>query len=195
MSQRSGVEAMGGGVSGWSRLLGVSLRPWSGYSPLSLIVRGLIQLALCIFFAVLAVQMIGLRDDEALAAELSYLSGLGVMMLIVIVLMAAIGAFRLVIGVIDLVPRRVVVGTVVSVRQRKALDVLPHMAQRLIFERRETGLDRRRARSEVVIDTGDGQHQWTVRNRRAERELVVGATVRLSVTPLAGYVAEVHRLE
>lgn len=59
-------------MNSWSRLLGVSLRPWSGESPLSLILRGVVQVAICIFFIVLAAGMLSGSGLDGTAQELSF---------------------------------------------------------------------------------------------------------------------------
>ena len=46
-------------------------------------------------------------------------------------------------------------------------------------------------RTEVVLDTDNGHQQWTVRKTATLRELRPGTAVTLTVTPLAGYVAQV----
>ncbi|MGD4018462.1 hypothetical protein QT609_22800, partial [Xanthomonas citri pv. citri] len=79
-------------------------------------------------------------------------------------------------------------------KERKFGDILPYMAQRMIFERRQTGLDRRQSRVEVVLETDAGPRQWTVRSFKMRRDLHVGAQVNLSVTPLTGYVARVETI-
>src|SRR5690606_35387397 len=104
------------------------------------------------------------------------------------------GALKVLVGILDLVPRKSVAGVVLSVSERKIGDFLPVLAQRVIFERNENNLDRRRTRTEVVLLTDQGQHQWTVRNSRIARALSTGARVQLTVTPLVGYVAKVETL-
>lgn len=49
-------------------------------------------------------------------------------------------------------------------------------------------------RTELVLQTSDGPRRWTVRNHRLRSELHVGATVKLTVTALAGYVAKAEPL-
>ena len=176
-------------ASGWSRLLGVSLRPWSGESPASLIIRGVLQAAISIFFLVLILRLPAAGKDLATVGELQYLRGLAILASVALAVTALIGLVRLTVGILDLVPRRSVSGTIVSIRERKFGDILPYMAQRKIFERRETGLDRRKSRIEVVLETDAGPRQWTVRSFKMRRDLHLGAQVQLSVTPLTGYVA------
>lgn len=181
-------------VNGWSRFLGISLRPWSGEAPLSLILRGLIQLAISVFFLVLAARAPGVAAEIGGEGELGFLRGALFFASIALVIFGVIAALRIVVGVLDLIPRRSVSGTVVSLTDRKVGDFLPRLAQRAVFERRESGLDQRRSRVELVLQTAQGAKQWTVRSSRVRRELRVGAQVRLSVTPLTGYVARVDPL-
>lgn len=185
------------GAAGWQRFLGVTLRPWAGHSPWSLIIRGVIQAGICVFFIVLAYRA---TQDESIAAagtdaELGFLRNWMVMAFVVLIVLTAFGATKLIVGVLDLAPRRRVTGTVVSLRERQFLDFLPHFVLQLIFNRRgnSMGVEQRRRRTEVVLDTPDGQKQWTVRSNGARRKLADGGLVTLSVTPLAGYVASVER--
>lgn len=181
------------GANGWSRLLGISLRPWSGLSPLSLIARGLIRIALCLFFAFLILQFL---KSEELAAVIGDNNGpriVVVVLTITLILGAAIGVFSVVIGVLDLVPRRTVTGTVMSLGERKAFDFLPEFVQRLVFERNPNEIDKRRVRTEVVLRTDTGSRQWTVRKSGLVRDLQPGAHVALTVTPITGFVAHAQR--
>lgn len=184
-------------LGGWSRFLGVTLRPWAGAAPLSLIVRGAIQCAVCVFFSVLVLRIAGSPEGTEmalLAGGGGSLRGWAVIVIAFTAVVAAIGACRVVVGILDLVPRRSVTGTVVSLRERRVLDVLPVLGQRALFENRQSGIDKRRARTEVVLRTDTGDRQWTVRAARIRRDLRVGARVRLSVTPIAGYVARAEEL-
>ena len=176
-------------VNQWSRFLGVSLRPWSGYSPLSLILRGLIHLAVCGFFLVL-VRRFG-SGDEIIGgeAELAFLGNLVSLATIVLAVLVIIAAARIVVGVLDLVPRSTVTGVVQTVRERKVGDFLPRLVQRRIFARNPTNLDRRKIRTEVVLLTDAGERHWTVRNRKTARLLQPGSRMRVTVSPLVGYVA------
>jgi hypothetical protein len=94
------------------------------------------------------------------------------------------------------VPRRSVTGTVVSLTERKFGDVLPTFVQTAIWSRGLVrggghGFDRRKIRTELVLETSDGHKRWTVRNHRHHNALNVGRRVTLSVSPLVGYVARV----
>lgn len=190
--ERAGMTSS---VNQWSRFLGVSLRPWSGYAPLSLILRGLIHLAVCVFLLVLMLRFAGGDGIGGGAQELVFLRGLVIPAIIVLVVLATIAAARVLVGVLDLVPRKHITGVVTSVRERKVGDVLPHLAQRAIFERNANSLDQRKRRTEVVLLTETGERQWTVRNVRTQRLLQPGMRVRLTVSPLVGHVAQVQRLE
>ena len=178
-------------TNNWQRVLGISLRPWSGHSPASLILRGAIHVALCVFFLVLAVRFSGETLTAATAEELGMIRHLGTLAVIALVVLAMIGALRILIGVLDLVPRRTYTGVVISVRERRLGDVLPIFVQRMIFERRGRTLEQRRYRTEVVLETTVGTKQWTLRSYAKARAFRQGSRVRVKVTPLAGYVAEV----
>lgn len=180
-------------ANGWSHALGVSLRPWSGQSPLSLVSRGAIQLAISIFFIVLASR---LRSGSLLTVtvdEQSQLRSWALLIMIAAVLAGLIGVLKIAVGLLDLGPRREVSGIVQSLDERKFLDVLPRFAQRQLFERGDYGHDRRGVRTEVVLSTDRGLQRWTVRRAKTQRELQVGNRVTLTVTPLAGYVAQVRQ--
>ncbi len=178
-------------VGGWSRLLGVSLRPWSGRSPLGLIVRGVIRVALCIFFAVVALRVVDSDELAAVTGDSGRLRLLAGVIIIALAVGGVLGVLSVVVGVLDMMVRRTVTGTVVSLSDRRFLDFLPHIAQRMIFERNPNQMDKRRVRTEVVLDTDNGHQQWTVRKTATLRELRPGTAVTLTVTPLAGYVAQV----
>lgn len=177
-------------VNQWSRLLGVSLRPWSGEAPHWLILRGVIQAVLC---AIVARFAWGLWSepfpDAGEAAGL--LKNFALFMFVALSVIVLLAVARIIVGVLDAVPRRTVTGQVVSLRERKALDVLPRMAQRLIFERNDNNIDRRKRRTEVVLLTDTGERQWTVRKSSVRKQLAVGSTVQLRVSPIVGYVADV----
>lgn len=181
-------------VSGWSRFLGVSLRPWSGESPASLIFRGLIQLAVCIFFFVLLTRVPAAVAEMEGAGDLNFLRGVFWFAAIALVIIGVLALLRVVIGVIDFIPRRTITGTVVSLTNRKVGDFLPHIAQRIVFMRRDSGIDQRKTRAELVLQTNTGLRQWTVRSARVRKDLHVGEHVQLSVTPLTGYVARVDQV-
>lgn len=178
----------------WSRTLGVSLRPWSGYAPWSLIIRGVIQGAVSVLILVFLIRG-ALSQLEASASELEFLRGWVFFAIVGVSVVLLIAVLRIVVGIIDLVPRSTVQGTVVSLRDRKTGDILPRLAQRAIFERNPNSIDRRRERLELVLDTPDGVRQWTVRNTRLRQDLVTGSTVRITVSPLVGYVASVERVQ
>lgn len=183
-------------ISTWARVVGVPLRPFSGTSPASLIIRGLLSLAICGALAYAFIRM--LRPDSGIAGlaagELSFLNTVLVPAVIVAVLLALYAVLRIVVGAFDLVPRLTVHGTVVSLRERKMGDFLPHLIQQRIWDRGEhSGYDRRRTRTELVLATDEGTRRWTVRNRKLESTLVIGRPVTIKVSPLVGYVAEAAR--
>lgn len=181
-------------INTWSRTLGVSLRPWSGYAPWSLIIRGVIQGVVSVLILVFLIRG-ALSGLEASASELEFLRGWVFLAIVGVSVVLLIAVLRLVVGIIDLVPRSTVEGTVLSIRDRKAGDFLPRMAQRVIFERNPNAIDRRRERLEVVLDALGGVRQWTVRNTRLRQHLIEGASVRLTVSPIVGYVAAVERVQ
>ena len=192
---RNPTAVHAGTVNHWSRQAGVSLRPWSGRAPLGLLVRGLLQVAISAAVAWFAVAMMTSDEITTTADELTALRNLAIVILVAVVILGLIGAVKAVVGAVDLVRRRTVTGRVVSVRERRLGDVLPRPVQRALFDRRDTGTDRRRTRSEVVLNTPDGLRQWTVRRARLRRGLRVDEHVRLTVSPIMGYVAQVESLQ
>ncbi len=193
MQMVSPSDGTGPGVSAWSRFLGISLRPWSGFAPSSLLLRGVIQVALFGFVLSLLMPYSLNKTIPGMPAEMTAsLRGGAVLLMIVFALAFVRGAAQLVVGAVDLVPRRTVTGTVVSLQERKTGDFLPVLAQQAIFARNNHGTDRRQPRTEVVLDTPSGTQQWTVRNARVRRELLPGRHVQLVVSPIVGYVAQAH---
>lgn len=178
-------------ISQWSRLVGISLRPWSGHSPLSLVLKGVIRLAIAVFLLGVVLRFKDSTVPTATEAEFTYLRNLGVLVVVALGVIIALSAVRILVGLIDLAPRRAVTGSVLSVRERRVADFLPRYAQRAIFTRNAQGIDRRRWRTEVVLDTAQGPKQGTVRNRRVLAQLREGEQVELLVSPLVGYVAKV----
>lgn len=183
-------------ISSWARVVGVPLRPWSGTSPTSLIIRGLLSLVVSVALAYIFIRM--LQPDSGIggmaAGELSFLKTVLIPAIIVAALSALFAVLRIVVGVLDLAPRRTVHGTVVSLRERKMGDFLPHFVQQQIWNRGpHVGHDRRRTRTELVLDTSEGTGRWTIRNRKQESSLVIGRPVTIKVSPLVGYVSDVTR--
>lgn len=114
-------------VNHWSRMLGVTLRPWSGHAPWWLILRGIIQLAVCLLFMRLTQQFMSSAIAAGLDAEHPSLRSGGALLMVVLIILAVLAAARTLVGLIDLVPRRVVKGTVLSVRERRVGDMLPRL--------------------------------------------------------------------
>lgn len=104
-------------------------------------------------------------------------------------------AIRVVVGVIDLAMRRTVEGTVVSIRERRTGDFLPWYVQRLWYRSRdESGYTRemgRRSRHELVLESSRRASSWNIRPRLAS-EALMGSSVRITVTPILGYVSRIE---
>lgn len=190
-------------VNLWSRRLGVTLRPWSGTSPARLLVTGVVRLALCGLLAWLAVRVATDRGLAELGDELAQSGNtppLGILAIILGVAAALVGLFalfRLAGGVIDLLGSREVSGVVVSLDSRRALDAIPTQLLRAVLARgrdRYGGSDTYRHRTELVVDTGSGVHQWTIRKHSVIRDVRRGMAIRFRVTPIAGYVSNVEIL-
>ncbi|GAB3597819.1 hypothetical protein CFAEC_11215 [Corynebacterium faecale] len=194
MTTDSGYMGATASVNQWSRILGVSLRPWSGHSPALLIIRSVIQI---VIFGILIGILFGLRGEVNNSPEALALLGTFLFLMILSFIGLILVAFaQLAVGVIDLVPRQKVSGVVERIESRKMGDVLPYFVQQMVFNRNPNRMDRRRSRTELVLRTDKGVRQWTVRNSKVRRQLQVGQTVTITVSPLIGYVAgvEVGRL-
>lgn len=181
----------------WSRILGVSLRPWSGTSPARLLISGVFQTVLCVFFVWLAIR---LATDDELAEFGSELTQAGErpvtgiiagLIGLVAVGVGILALLRLAAGVIDLIGSREVTGVVVSIGERRTLDVLPTQIAQMILNRGRNnhGGNTRRYRTELVVDTGSGVRQWTIHDQRTVRGVNRGVPIRMRVTPIAGHVS------
>lgn len=189
-------------VTGWARVLGVSLRPWSGRSPGSLVLRAIVQLAIFAVLAFFAVR--ALAKDNQLGqfmagpefAEVKGLTFVVVAVVVALLLTLAAAVLRLIVGFVDFVPRRQIDGVVLSLSERRLGDFLPSFAQTMIWSHNlgrgnQTTIDQRKYRTELVLQTAEGVKSWTIHNQRFRNDLQVGSSVRLSVSPLLGYVANV----
>lgn len=184
-------------ASWWSRILGVSLRPWSGTSPARMLISGVLQTVLCGFFIWLAIRLA--TDDElaelggelAQAGERPVIGIIAGLIGLVAVGVGILALLRLAAGVIDLIGSREVTGVVVSIGERRTLDVLPTQIAQMILNRGRNnhGGNTRRYRTELVVDTGSGVRQWTIHDQRTVRGVNRGVPIRMRVTPIAGHVS------
>jgi hypothetical protein len=180
-------------TTSWTRFLGVSLRPFSGHAPLSLVLRGALQAAICIVLLMVGFRMrTQMRQLAAADAGAAPLGGFLVLAGVVLVVLALAALLKLAVGILDLVPRTSVPGTVVSISERRFLDFLPDAVNNALWDRKsivgQSWAERRRVRHELVIDTGDGTRAWTLRNRQKARGLRPGQAVTVVASPLVGYV-------
>ncbi len=179
------------GVSGWARFLGVSLRPWSGHAPASLLLRGVIQTGVGVALVVAWVKM---SADAAGSTGLdsptaAILRPIMIIAVITVGYLLASGVAQLIVGILDLTARLTVSGYVISNSERRFGDFLPRFLERQIFSRLNNGGgDNRKLRWEIVVDTGSGHKALTVRKRKIRDQIPTGAYVSLRVTPIAGYV-------
>src|SRR5699024_6457131 len=111
------------------------------------------------------------------------------------------GLVSLIVGIVDVVTRRTIEGTVTSARHRYPGDWLPTPIRWILRFRRRRNRDfhqaqryDRRIRYEIVIDTGTGLKAWNTEARRFDSRLQ-GQRVRLIVTPLVGYVRSIESLD
>ena len=180
-------------TTSWTRFLGVSLRPFSGHAPLSLVLRGALQAAICIALLVVGFRMrTEMRQLAAADAGAAQPGGFLVLAGVVLVVLALAALLKVAVGILDLVPRTSVPGTVVSISERRFLDFLPDALNNALWERKnivgQSWAERRRVRHELVIDTEDGTRAWTLRNRQKARGLRPGQAVTVVASPLIGYV-------
>lgn len=179
----------------WARTAGLSLRPWSGHSPTSLIIRGAIHVAVSGVVLYFAFRM--RSEDEfatATESEFDFIRSFSTLIIIACIVMIIVAAVRIAVGIFDLVSAKTVEGRVVDVGTRRLGDILPGFAQEMIFSRRDSSYDSRRYRTEVVVETREGMKSWTVRNSRAKQLLQPGTHVRMKVTPIAGSVSQVQQI-
>lgn len=176
-------------------VLGRRLRPWWGTSPSRLLGRGLVQ---GVILGVLGYAALGvLTGRHELPAELPVAAGTIRLVATLAVVLAALGLVyslvRVVVGVLDLVPRLTVEGVVLSVVERELGDTLPWLV-RLLLRARDRRHDRdyvrpRRTHLQLTLDTARGPQTWTIRGRFGQ--LAPGRRVRVTATPLLGYVTRV----
>src|SRR5690606_37935085 len=100
-------------------------------------------------------------------------------------------ALRVAVGLFDLFTRRTDEGVVLAVRDRIRGDVLPGIVQELIWSRGDK-VDTRTSTLQVTLDAGSGPAMWQLRNNLGV-QLAPGQRVRLTTTPLTGYVKKVER--
>ena len=184
-------------TTSWTRMLGISLRPFTGHSPISLIMRGVIQSGICIFFLVVGIRMNAtVKEISAVDAGAKQMSGLFVMFGFVLVLVLIYGLVKIVVGILDLLPRSTVPGTVVSISERKFLDFLPDAVNNALWDRGnnvgQSWSDKRKVRHEIVVDTGAGTKAWTVRSRKKVNAIRPGERITLTVSPIVGYVEKIE---
>ena len=184
-------------MTSWTRMLGISLRPFTGHSPLSLIVRGAIQAAVNVFFLVIGIKMQGtLNEVSAVDAGAKQPSGWVIVFGFVVVMLLIYGLAKIVVGVLDLVPHSTFPGTVVSISERQFLDFLPDVVNNALWDSdNNTGqswTEKRSVRHEVVVDTGAGTKAWTVRNPKKVRALAPGRRITPTVSPIVGYAKKIE---
>lgn len=178
--------------------LGRSLRPWWGASPLWMVVRGLVQGAA---FGVAVYVGRTLRTDgfdlgeEVVSA--SSLERLGLAVVVIGVVGLVLNAVRLVVAVADLFTVHTVEGVLLSCRERRRGDFLPEFVQEWIWSRgTDSGgherYDRRRVRTLMEVDTGQGRRSWTVRRAGLVRDSSAGRPVRVRTSRLLGHVSRVE---
>lgn len=175
-------------------VLGRRLRPWWGTSPYRLLGRGLVQ---GVILGVLGYGALGvLTGRYEVPAELPVAAGTIRLVAILAVVLAALGLVyslvRVVVGALDLVPRHTVEGVVLSVVERELGDTLPWPVRMLLRarERRQDHTTHRRTHLQLTLDTARGPKTWTIRGRFGQ--LAPGRHVRVTATPLLGYVTRVE---
>ena len=194
MTTTPSASGLPGSVNSWSRILGISLRPWSGHSPASLLIRGVIQIAISAFFLLLAFRFATDGDLSRYTDEIASIRLIAALIAVAATSGAILGVLRTIVGLTDLLTSSEVSGTVVDIRDRRTLDFLPHAALALIYARDPGRIERRRRRTELVLSTDAGVRQWTVRRHRTCQGIHPGTAVRLTVTPLAGHLSRITPL-
>lgn len=175
-------------------VLGRRLRPWWGTSPFRLIARGLVQGVILGLLGHGALGVISGADE--VPSDLPVEPGTIRLAAILAVVLAGLGLLyslvRVVVGVLDLVPRHTVEGVVLDVVERELGDTLPWPVRMLLRarERRRDQTTHRRTHLQLVLDTADGPRTWTIRGRFGG--VAQGQPVRVTATPLLGYVTRVE---
>ena len=184
-------------------ILGRRLRPWWGQAPGTLVARGVVQGIVSGLLGYGCIQVLAgnvdlsapeLADNERwidLAATVGLvLAGIGI----------AYSVLRIVVGALDVASRKTVEGVLVSARRRQLGDTLPGPVRwGLEMGRRQQARrqghyeydNHRKTRLELVVQTPDGPKSWNVRHKHFV-ESMVGQPIRLTATPLIGYVRNVE---
>lgn len=174
-----------------------TLRPWWGMNPVRLVARAVIQgvISMVLLVVLLRVRSGEYIPDDASLADSRESIRTGALVLAVLAgLWFAASVVRLVIGVLDLVGRRSVEGSVVSVVERRSWGFLPPIVQHLVFRRRDTGMDERRCYLVLTIHTDGGPRSWSTRPGKVG-DLQPGRRVRVVATPINGYVRSVDVID
>ncbi len=195
----------------WSRASGswrrvkvryFAARPNWGDHPGRVLFEGVVQTA--VFGVVGYVAFYIARADtelDTLTAQQRQWVGLGGLVVAILCAAAvAVGLLRVVLGVLDLFPRRTIEGEVIRRRVYRRGHRLPKPLQWLLWSGRdEHGMrrDQRRQRKyHLAVDDGsdDSVVAYTVRSS-IHGQAPQGARVRMRVSPLLGYVASVELLQ
>ncbi|WP_221184353.1 hypothetical protein [Paeniglutamicibacter cryotolerans] len=133
-----------------------------------------------------------MKEIAVLDGAAAGLRGLLMVAGFVLVLLTLAAAVRIVVGILDLGPRRSIPGVVVSISERRFLDFLPDQLNNALWDRGPnvgwSWSERRKVRHELVIDTGSGTHAWTLRDAKKASGIRAGQQVTLVVSPLVGFV-------
>lgn len=176
------------------------LRPWWGMSPSRLILRAVVQGAVAVVLMVVALRVRSgeyLPDDAALAESglgdaRSGISTAALVLVALAVLWLLYSVLRVGVGIVDLLGRVSVEGTVVSLTERRSWGFLPRIVQHLLWNRRDQGIDRRQEHIILTIQTDDAQRTWKLTAGKA-RGARPGDVVRVIATPVNGYVRALER--
>lgn len=175
-------------------------RPWRGTSPWHLAVRGGVQLAVSAVVAWVCLQLLADAYDLAgagLAEQEAAIDGVATGVLVAAALVAVYSVVRLTVGVIDIVgPRRAVEGVVAGLARRRTGDVLPGIAQDVIYRRSEGAAQRdlrRRRWYELALDTAQGRITFYV-DERIFDAIRPGTRVVVRASRLLGHVSGVDQV-
>jgi ribosomal protein L34 len=179
----------------------VSFRPGWGEAPWGVTFAGLVQTAMLAVVAwvglSLARETIDLADLPEGAQEWLPLAGAIVAAIAGVVMLWT--AAKVVLGALDLFPRREVEGVLVRRREYRTGHRLPRVLQWALWSGRDSsGMSRdrqRRRRYHLAIDDGTDDRLVAYRCRsEIFRSVRQGATVRARVSPRLGYVASIDTL-
>lgn len=169
------------------------LRPWWGMSPFALLLRAVMHGAVATVLMVVLWRVRSgelLPDDEVLGDERTKIVTGATVFAVLAAGWLVYSLVRVIVAVLEMPSRHTVEGTVVSVSERRRWGFLPPIVQNQLWNRRNQGMDMRRRRTILIVQTDSGQRTWSVNSRKANA-LQPGTEVRVVATAINGYVRSI----